>query len=205
MVMKIINIKILSYILVFLIIATLVINYHLNNQIISFAFLIDSITKSVTVISLFFWIFSTCLWKMKILQGWLVLVPNLNGIWKGKIHSDWIDSTTSQKVPAIDTTLIIKQSLFNISCIMKTGEMTSRSISFGYILDKENQLKQLSYTYMSVPLQTIQERSRIHYGTMLFDIGTNTMSGSYWTGRKTSGNITVTLENKTKTNKANSY
>ena len=72
---------------------------------------------------------------------------------------------------------------------MKTDEMTSRSIAYGFILDSDNQITQLAYSYISTPLQTIQERSRIHYGSVLFDIEDKMMTGNYWTGRKTTGII----------------
>lgn len=194
--MKVINTKIFSYILTFLIVLTIFINYQLNNDSIDLKFFVECTTKSVTVISLFFLIFSTVLWKIRILQNWLVLVPNLNGIWKGQIHSDWISPKTNEKLPPIDAQLIIRQSLFHISCVMKTTEMTSRSIAFGYNLDSKNQIKQLSYTYLSIPCQAIQERSRMHYGTILFDIGDKQMSGDYWTGRKTTGTINMTWDKK---------
>lgn len=198
MAMKIINTKIFSYILTFLIMLTFLINYQLNNGSVSLRFFVECITKSVAVISIFSSIFATVLWKFRIFQNWLVLVPNLNGIWKGKIQSDWISPDTNKKLPPIDAQLIIKQSLFHISCVMKTNEMTSHSIAFGYILDSKNQTKQLSYTYTSIPHQTIQERSRIHYGTVLFDIDGKQMSGNYWTGRKTTGYIEMTWKQKNK-------
>ena len=196
--MKVINTKIFSYVLVFLIILTIFVNYQLNNGFVDLSFFLECISKSVTVVSLFLLIFATILWKLTIFQNWLVLIPNLNGIWKGKIQSDWISPDTNKKLPPIDAQLFIRQSLFHISCVMKTEEMTSRSIAFGYNLDSENQIKQLSYTYISIPHQTIQERSRIHYGTILFDIDDKQLSGNYWTGRKTTGCINMTWKQKNK-------
>lgn len=187
--MKTINTKIMTYVLVGLVVVTVLITYTLNDSTIDLNFCIECITKSVTVVSIFLFLFSTILWKMRIFQRWLVLIPNLNGIWEGEIQSDWIDPNTNEKIPPIEATLIIKQSLFHVSCIMKTDEMTSRSMAYGFNLDPDNQLTQLSYTYISTPLQTIQEKSRIHYGSVLFDIEEKELNGNYWTGRKTTGII----------------
>lgn len=126
--MKVINTKIFLYILAVLIVLTIFINYQLNNGSVDLSFFVECITKSVTVISLFLLIFATILWKITIFQNWLVLVPNLNGIWEGQIQSDWISPDTNEKLPPIDAQLFIRQSLFHISCVMKTAEMTSRSI-----------------------------------------------------------------------------
>lgn len=196
MTMRIINTKIFLYIFTFLIMLIFLINYWLNNKIVDLNFMVKCISQSVTIISMFSFIFATFLWKFEKFQNWLVLVPNLNGIWEGEIRSDWISSDTNKNLPPIHAQLIIKQSLFHISCVMKTKEMTSYSIIFGYILDSKNQKMQLSYTYASVPHQMIQERSPIHYGTVLLDIDGKQLSGMYWTGRKTTGDIKMTWKQK---------
>ncbi len=79
---------------------------------------------------------------------------------------------------------------------MRTGEMTSRSLVASFILDDENQLKRLFYSYDSNPKQTVKERSPQHCGTMSFDIiekPEKKLIGEYWTGRKTTGNIEMTF------------
>lgn len=139
-------------------------------------------------------IFSSYLWKWRIFKGWLVPFPNLGGTWKGYIHSTWIDPITQSRPAPIPAILTIKQSFLKISCVMRTGEMISRSCIADFILDKDNQLCKLCYTYDSNPLQTVKDRSAQHCGTMLFDIsGKNQkrIEGEYWTGRKTTGNVAM--------------
>lgn len=188
------------WILSFIFALIITINWWVTGKTISIAFLFDSVSKSVTVITLTTVIFCKFLWKFKLFSKWLVLVPNLNGNWDGSIQSDWINPQTHEKTPLIKTQLLIKQSLFKISCIMKTGEMKSKSVSSSFIINPDNQEYSLLYTYISVPKQPIQERSRIHYGTMLFDMDSNydvtKITGNYWTGRKTSGFITLTKASK---------
>jgi len=84
---------------------------------------------------------------------------------------------------------------------MRTAEMTSRSIIADFVLDKDNQVKKLSYTYDSNPIATVKERSPQHLGTMIFDIiekSKRKFEGEYWTGRKTTGHIEMTFWKKVK-------
>ena len=71
--------------------------------------------------------------------------------------------------------------------------MTSRSLTSGFVLDKENQLERLVYTYDSNPIETVRERSPQHCGTMDFEVAREDkgirLKGGYWTGRKTTGTI----------------
>ena len=73
--------------------------------------------------------------------------------------------------------------------------MTSRSLVSGFLLDRDNQLKRLYYIYDSNPIEAVKERSPEHSGTMSFDVSEGTgksefvLTGSYWTGRKTTGDI----------------
>ena len=49
-------------------------------------------------------------------------------------------------------TLTIKQSLFKISCIIKTDESESRSKTASFSIDLDNQVEQLIYTYQNIPI-----------------------------------------------------
>ena len=142
-----------------------------------------------------FVLFASFLWKLPIFKRWLVPFPNLNGTWKGHIHTTWIDPKTNERPAPIPAILTIKQSFLKISCVMRTGEMTSRSLVSGFLLDRDNQLKRLYYIYDSNPIEAVKERSPEHSGTMSFDVSEGTgksefvLTGSYWTGRKTTGDI----------------
>jgi len=175
-----------------------------------FLFKIDEITfiktikllpKVVTIDLIIIAIFSSLLWKLRIFKGWLVPFPNLNGTWKGTIQTTWVDPKTNERPAPIPAILTIKQSFFKISCVMRTGEMTSRSIISDFALDKDNQMKRLIYSYDSNPIQTVKERSPQHCGTMVLDIvegKKKKLIGEYWTGRKTTGNIEMTYWKKEK-------
>lgn len=159
------------------------------------------IPKVVSADVVFIGFFSLHLWKWKIFKGWLVPFPNLNGTWKGFIHTTWVDPKTNERPAQIPAIVTIHQSFTKISCVMRTAEMNSRSIISDIVLDKDNQLKRLFYSYDSNPTQTVKERSPQHYGTMAFDIieePERKLIGEYWTDRKTTGQVEVIFWKKKK-------
>ena len=169
----------------------------------NFKNIIKLIPQIVTANTLIIGFFVKVLWKCKIFKGWLVPFPNLNGTWKGFIHSTWVDPVTNQRPNPIPAIVTIEQSFSHLSCAMRTAEMNSISIVSGFYLDKENQIKKLYYSYDSNPLQTVKERSPQHCGTMAFNIIEEPkliLSGEYWTGRKTTGEIKVNYWKKKKLN-----
>ena len=194
--MKVINWKNALYIIVSITAIVLIVKFFANDLVLEFEVFIAAISLSVTINSVLSILFCKTLWKLKIFQKWLVLIPNLNGKWEGQIDSDAIHPFTYEDCKGIKTQLIIKQTLFSISCVMKTNEMTSRSVSANFIIDAENQRQQLVYTYQSIPKQTVQYWSPIHFGTALYDLDdpyqVNTLDGNYWTGRRTTGCIKLT-------------
>lgn len=164
---------------------------------------IKLVSQVVSAEVLLFGFFIKYLWKFKIFKGWLVPFPNLNGTWKGFIHSTWVDPVTNQRPAPIPAIVTVEQSFSHISCAMRTSEMNSISIVSDFHLDKENQIKKLYYSYDSNPLQTVRERSPQHCGTMAFNIIETPkliLSGEYWTGRKTTGEIKVEFWKKEKLN-----
>lgn len=148
----------------------------------------------VTCDLVFLVIFVKYIWKWKIFYDWLIPFPNLNGTWKGHIISTWIDPITKKRPDPIPVILTIKQSLLTISCVMRTKEMESYSFVSGFVINQENQILRLVYSYDSIPNQTVKERSPQHFGTIVFNISNQNkreLTGEYWTGRKTTGTINL--------------
>lgn len=157
------------------------------------------IPQVVTIDMLFIVIFIKWGWKLKFLRGWLVPYPNLNGSWIGHIYSDWKNPETGEGVDPIPVMLTIYQTFTHINCTMHTTEMKSYSISEGFNIDIEKQLKQLSYIYTSKPRTVLSERSNQHDGAMVFDIlekGDRKLKGHYWTDRKSKGEIILKYYSK---------
>lgn len=153
------------------------------------------VTLDLIIATIFFkWV-----WKWSIFKNWLVPFPDLNGTWEGYIKTTWINPETSETPPEIPAILTIKQTFLNISCVLRTAEMTSNGYSSGFKLDSENQSKQLSYSYTSRPSTMVTDRSPIHDGTILFDIvgdPAKKLKGQYWTTRKTTGEVIMTFREK---------
>jgi hypothetical protein len=155
----------------------------------------------ITVDTIIAFLFVQYLWRFKIFRGWLVPFPNLNGSYKGTIQTTWVDPITNERPAQIPATLTINQTFFRISCVMRTKEMTSYSLISDFILDKDEQVKKLAYSYSSSPKQVVIERSPQHLGTMIFEIEEKPklrLVGEYWTGRKTTGIIEMRFWKKDK-------
>jgi len=168
----------------------------LSKDISSFSIILSRILN-IDIIFLF--ILSTWGWRYKIFKGWLINYPDLNGTWIGNIESDWVNPETDRKLEPIITMLTIKQNLLSISCKMRTAEMSSNSFAEGFIIDNEKQINQLYYSYISSPYKSVEHRSANHCGTVVLDIINlpfRTLSGKYWTERKTSGQITLDFHSK---------
>lgn len=156
--------------------------------------------KVAAIDLLFIAIFTKWGWKFKLFQGWLVPFPDLNGTWEGHIQTTWVNPDTGNLPGPIPVILTIKQSFGGISCVMRTAEMTSYSFAEEFRLEKDNQIRQLSYSYTSKPNLTVAERSTAHDGTIVFEInGTpaSKLKGNYWTARKSTGEIILKFRSKT--------
>ena len=165
-------------------------------QKISFGFNLDtlSLIGLLSTIAWLFWtVFRLVLWKIPFLQGWLVLVPNLNGSWHGKLESTWIDPDTNQSPNPIDTTAVIKQSLTMITVDVSTGGMDSNSTVATIQYDVGRRTSTISYVYLSEPLAKHRKKNEIHYGaaklTVVKKDKSILLNGKYWTDNKTSGDM----------------
>jgi hypothetical protein len=152
----------------------------------------------VTADILFIGFFMKWGWRWKLLQGWLVPFPNINGTWQGNLHTNWKDKNGNAPDP-IPVVVTINQSFAHVSCVMRTAEMESHSFLEGFCIDRERQIRQLCYSYTSKPKASLRDRSTPHDGTILFNlIGTpvDKLVGEYWTQRQTTGTVSLTFRTK---------
>jgi len=194
--MKNLNIKPFLYLLagfstIVLFLAALVQGFNLRN----FIDVLRLIPTVATADGIAYLVFTVWLWRWKILQGWLIPFPDLNGTWQGHIQTNWKDAEDKTPGP-IPTILTIKQSFGRMSCVMRTGEMESHSYLEGFCIDKDAQVRRLCYSYTSRPKASLRERSTPHDGTMLFSIigkPVYKLEGEYWTQRQTKGTVSLTF------------
>ena len=133
-------------------------------------------------------------WKWRIFRNWLVPFPCLEGTWQGHIQTTWKDPRTGEIPGPIPVILTIRQSFVRISCVMRTAEMTSRSYFGDFWIDSNEQVRKLSYCYTSVPSIALVGRSQVHDGAMTLELIGDPVSrlrGTYWTARKTTGEVTL--------------
>ena len=155
--------------------------------------------KTIPLVLAVVGVFITYLWKLKIFRGWLVPFPDLNGTWQGTIQTTWKNPETGAIPGPIPVILTIKQSFIRISCVMRTAEMASRSYLADFWLDGDEQIRMLGYSYHSKTLPSVMERSQPHDGTIVFELVGNPvekLKGTYWTSRKSTGEVVLTFRNK---------
>lgn len=122
--------------------------------------------------------------------------PDLNGIWKGTLVSTWIDPGTGQPKPPIPTEITIRQKLFGTTTVtLKTGESRSYSTRAFFEAFRETRRYRIWYSYNNEPLAHVRDRSAQHDGVayleLHYDEDKNRLVGTYYTARKTTGDIDV--------------
>lgn len=153
----------------------------------------------VTVYALLYFTFSKWLWRLPILQGWLVPFPDLQGTWKGTLQTTWTDPKTKKTHPPIPLILVIRQTFNSVSCAMYTKESSSISNAALISEDESNGIKRFIYNYTNKPEATIRDRSRVHDGAANLTIISKpkrALEGEYWTNRKTTGTIKVEYKSR---------
>lgn len=108
-------------------------------------------------------------------------IPNISGEYAGAINSDYDGKTRN-------IYLSIKQTRLSIEIFVRTDESVSRTVTgtIENIYGKD----ELVYTYMNEPNALHRSHSNIHYGTAIFILeGKDLLLGSYFTDRKTTGEI----------------
>ena len=131
-------------------------------------------------------------WRLPIFKGWLVVVPDLNGTWKGTLQTSWRNPETGEVPGPIDAYIVIKQTLFKMSCVQMTKESKSWSSSSAISIDPDNQLRVLDFVYSNKPRVGVHDRSTAHDGACSLEIirvEPNKLVGKYWTDRNTKGEM----------------
>lgn len=125
-------------------------------------------------------IYDQWLWKIDP----TVKTPVLKEKYIGTIRSTW----NGQEYPA---EMEIRQSYLSVRVILKTQESKSKSLIA--TVDEIEGEQQLTYCYLNTPVASVRARSAIHYGTAMLCVDKpEEISGSYFTDRKTTGDMRFT-------------
>lgn len=139
-------------------------------------------------------------WHWRIFYPWLVSTPYIDGTWKGKINSTWVNPKTNQQIKSIEAYLVIRQKFSKVYATLITKEANSELLA-GEIIKNPDETWQFVSTYRNTPKMTIRDRSPIHQGSMILWIKGQPptgLDGQYWTDRNTQGDIAFFGFNKKK-------
>jgi hypothetical protein len=144
--------------------------------------------------------FDLWLWKFRIFRGWLVKRPLIGGTWKVEMISDWVSDEDDERKTHITGYMVVNQTLSTLTMRQLTTESTSSLIGTELICSPEK-IYCVSGVYLNIPRLAVRGRSAIHYGALWLEVSEDTppsLTGHYWTDRKTAGSITLTNRNTRK-------
>ena len=143
-------------------------------------------------------VFDSMLWRWSWLHGWFVKRPNLRGTWRVELQSDWINPETNRRVPAIIFYMGVVQTLSTLQMHLMTAESESWFIAEQVNPSPSGVGYQIAGVYSNRPNVHLRgERSEIHLGGLILDTHgpasrPDTLTGEYWTDRKTKGRLILT-------------
>jgi hypothetical protein len=138
--------------------------------------------------------FDLWLWRLPILQGWLVKRPVLNGTWRAEIRSNWIDPATGHKIDPIAGFMVARQTFSRLALRLITPE--SQSELLGAEITRSGDGSYYVFgVYRNEPRMSVRYRSDIHYGGLALQVAgrpPTRAEGHYWTDRETAGELLLT-------------
>lgn len=156
-------------------------------------------TAGVFWAAIFNWLFETWIWRVGFLQGWLIKVPNLSGVWIGTSESRFFKDENG-KYESIDIQAIIDHRFGRI-----IYTQTSLSITIALAADlstNENGVCTLTVVYHNLPQtrtaaedtsEELAENVREHFGCARMTLNRPPkqrkatkswrLQGSYWTNK----------------------
>ena len=143
-------------------------------------------------------VFESLLWRWSWLHSWFVKRPDLRGTWQVELQSDWIDPATKVRVPIIICYMGIAQTLSTLQMHLMTPESESWFIAESIIPSRSKVGYRMAGVYTNEPKAHLRgKRSEIHRGGLLLETHgpanrPDTLTGEYWTDRKTKGQMTFT-------------
>lgn len=128
--------------------------------------------------------FNKWLWRWKPFKFLTGGMPVLAKQYKGKIRFKNEKGLEEERRSKIS----IYQTFLKVVVKYETNESSSNSIVADII--RENDSKKLIYTYCNIPRAELQDKSEIHYGTVMLDIDNpEHIKGNYYTTRRTKGSM----------------
>ena len=152
----------------------------------------------VIVLAAFGTAFELVLWRWSLIHGWFVKRPDLRGTWRVELQSDWIDPDTNLGVQPIVCYMGVTQTLSTLQMHLMTPESESWFIAERISPSPSGVGYRVAGVYTNKPQTHLRgTRSEMHLGGVLLDTHgpanrPDTLTGEYWTDRKTKGRMTFT-------------
>ncbi len=149
----------------------------------------------ITVLVITLAVFDVWVWRWRILQGWFVKRPYLWGTWKVEIRSNWIDPATGAAIDPNNAFMTIRQTYSSVRVRMIT-EQSAGDLLIGHLIEQDDGAFRLIGVYRNEPRISARDRSAIHYGAFILEVGGTAINpgplrGYYWTDRGTRGELVV--------------
>ena len=141
--------------------------------------------------------FEKFLWHWEWLHGWFVIRPDLRGTWRVELQSDWINPATKEKASSIVCYMGVTQSLSRLQMYLMTRESESAFIAESIRSSPSGVGYQIAGVYTNKPHTHLRgHQSEMHFGGLILDTHgppnrPETLTGEYWTDRKTKGRMTL--------------
>ncbi len=118
--------------------------------------------------------------------------PDLRGVWRVAIHSDYVASTPSSTTATINAFVVFRQTAVALTATLHTEESSSGSVAASVSRTPDSRFE-VSWMYRNEPQQQHRQQSPIHYGgARLMAFGgrkPERLEGTYFTDRATKGDL----------------
>ena len=149
---------------------------------------------AVMAASVLLFAFDRFLWKLlrKVPRvKYLVKRPMLHGTWKGTFESDYVYPETGKREGPTEAYLAARQTYSSLHVRFITGRSASESMACE-LKTKSDGRYEVYAVYENRPPLLAQEASPVHRGGLILDVvgdPAHALTGSYWTDRKTQGDL----------------
>jgi len=139
-------------------------------------------------------VFDRWLWRIPLLHGWLVTVPDIAGTWKAAFQTTYVGPGEETPSRPREAYMSIRQTFSDIRLRLMTQESTSTVIA-ATISRQPDGTHRLISVYLNEPEVSHRKQSGIHYGCLILEVTARAPSqirGTYWTDRATAGSLVLT-------------
>lgn len=147
---------------------------------------------SIAVLSttIILWLWDFWLWRFPLIQRLPGVPRSVRGTWKGTLISYWVNPETGGRLPPKIVYLVVHQTASLVSAKLYTDESKSTSVLAKISMDDGDPV--LVYLYLNRPDIRVENRSRMHHGSVALDISgcpAARLRGHYWTDRDSKGEL----------------